>query len=102
MERNGSMFETTLSVPAGRRLDFSFQLDRADRVEVSDDNEGRNYNLMITRHSTITLAPRLDRVTDSRLGTVFITGIPALLVLGLSGGFFFAAGSLLDWGRRKT
>jgi hypothetical protein len=101
MERKGSMFETTLPVPAGRRLDFSFQLDRADRVEVSDDNKGRNYSLPTSRDSIVTMVPRLTRVAGARLSTVFLTGIPAVVVLGLAAGFSSVAGRLLRQGDRR-
>jgi hypothetical protein len=101
MERKGSMFETTLPVPAGRRLDFSFQLDRADRVEVSDDNHGKNYSLPSNRDSTVIMAPRLNRVTGARPSTVFLTGIPAMVVLGLAAGFSSVAGRLLRQGNRR-
>jgi hypothetical protein len=96
MEHGGSMFETTLVVPAGHHLDFSFQLDRADRFDVSDDNHGTNYGLTATGDSTVTVTPNLTRVTGSSLSTVFITGAVALLALGVLAIFSALAGKLVS------
>ena len=102
MEQNGSMFETTLPVPAGRRLDFSFQLDRADRFEVSDDNHGTNYSLPALRDSTVTIEPQLNKAAGSTVRTLLLTGIPALLVLGLAAALSAATGALLTWNSRPA
>lgn len=98
MERKGSMFETTLPVPSGRRLDFSFQLDRADRVEVSDDNNGRNYRTAVTHDTTVTIGPSLDQVEGGRTRTVFLTGISSLFVLGLGAALAAGIGALRSGG----
>jgi hypothetical protein len=98
MERKGSMFETTLPVPSGRRLDFSFQLDRADRVEVSDDNNGRNYRTAVTHDTTVTIGPTLDQVEGGRTRTVFLTGISSLFVLGLGAALAAGIGALRSGG----
>ena len=83
MRRTGSMFNVTLPVPVGRRLDFAFQVDRADRFEISDDNHGRNFHLVAVGDSAMTIAPGLNRVTASRLGTVLMDGIRALVIVGM-------------------
>jgi hypothetical protein len=101
MERNGSMYQTTLPVPAGRVLNFSFQLDRADRIEISDDNGGRNYSMTTKRDSTVTLEPRLNRVTGGSVRSVLMTGVPVLLLLGLGATLSSAAGTLLSRVRHR-
>ncbi len=83
MRRTGSMFEVTLPAPAGRRLDFAFQLDRADRFDVGDQ---RTHTLTSTRDSTVTIVPSLSLAAGSSLNTVLKTGVLALVALGLFAG----------------
>ena len=81
MQQENSLFTVTLRIPKGRRLDFAFQVDRADRVGASDNNRGRNYGVITRNDSTIAISPRLGLVARSRLATVFYTGAPALFLL---------------------
>ena len=77
------MFEVTLPVPAGRRLDFAFQLDQADRFDVADQ---KTHTLTPTHDSTVTIVPSLSRAAGSSLKTVLETGVLALVALGLFAG----------------
>jgi hypothetical protein len=92
MQPNGSMFESTLPVPAGRRLDFAFQLDRADQYDVSDR---QRYTLSADRDSTVTIRPSLTRVTGSSLSSVLRTGALALFGCAVLAGLSALAGRLL-------
>jgi hypothetical protein len=100
MQREGSMFTVTLPVPMGRHLDFAFQVDRADRVGVRDNNHGKDYRLPAAAESTVVIAPRLTTAAGSRLTTVWYTGIPALLLAATFGAFSMAVGRRVNWGAR--
>jgi hypothetical protein len=86
MQRENAIFTATLPVPKGRRLDFAFQVDRADRVGINDNNGGQNYRLRAVADSTVEIRPRLTIAAGSRLTTVWYTGIPALLLVAALGG----------------
>jgi hypothetical protein len=81
MQRDNGMFTATLPVPVGHRLNFAFQLDRADRAGVGDNNFGQNYAVIAGADSTPLIKPRLTVAAGSRLTTVWYTGIPALLLV---------------------
>jgi hypothetical protein len=85
MQREGTMFTATLPVPERHRLDFSFQVDRGDRVGISDNNRGENYSLQAVADSALVIKPQLTRPAGSRLTTVLSTGLPALLLVAVLG-----------------
>lgn len=86
MQQDGPSFTAALPVPAGRRLDFAFQLDRGDRFDVNDNNYGRNYGFTAVRDSSITVESRLTIAAGSGLLTVLWIGMVSLLGLaGLAG-----------------
>jgi hypothetical protein len=85
MEPTGRSFTVTLPVPVGRRLDFRFLVDRADRTGVADNNNSANYGVMAVRDSTIRVTPALTLAQRSGLGTVIWTGGPLLALLLIAG-----------------
>ena len=82
MERTGTMFEVTLPVPAGRRLEFTFELYQADR-RVADR---KTHRLTPTDDASVTIEPSLSLAAGSSLETVLKTGLLALVALGLFAG----------------
>ncbi len=82
MERTGTMFEVTLPVPAGRRLDFTFEPYQADR-RVADR---KTHRLTPTHDSSVTIEPSLSLAAGSTFETVLKTGFLALVALGLFAG----------------